>query len=136
MKEEEDPGGVRLDRWLWAARFFKTRSLAALAVDGGRVRVNDERAKRSRLVRVGDRLEVRLPPYSHAIVVRGLSARRGPASAAALLYQETAASVEARERIRWQLRAANDLTGSPEGERPTKRNRRKLDRLRRGSGLD
>jgi ribosome-associated heat shock protein Hsp15 len=136
MKTQGELTGVRLDKWLWAARFFKTRSLAALAVDGGRVRANDERAKRARQVHVGDRLEIRLPPYTFGIVVLGLSERRGPASDAALLYAETAASAEARERIRWQLRAAGDLTGAPEGERPTKRDRRQLDRLRRESGLD
>ena len=136
MGEQDEPRGVRLDKWLWAARFFKTRSLAAVAVDGGRVRVNGERAKRARLLHTGDQLQVRLPPYTFEVLVRGLSERRGPATDAALLYLEAAASVEARERIRLQLRAAGDLTGAFEGERPTKRDRRKLDRLRRDSGLD
>jgi ribosome-associated heat shock protein Hsp15 len=136
MKEPGGSSGVRLDKWLWAARFFKTRSLAAVAVDGGRVRVNGERAKRSRLLNTGDQLQVRLPPYTFDILVRGLSERRGPATDATQLYLETTASVEARERLRWHLRAAGNLTGAPEGERPTKRDRRKLDRLRREGGLD
>ena len=136
MKEQGERAGVRLDKWLWAARFFKTRSLAAAAIDGGKVRVNGERAKRARQVHAGDQVEVRLPPYTYGLVVHGLSEHRGPASEAVLLYQETAASVEARERTRWQVQAARNMAGAPEGERPTKRDRRKLDRLRREGGLD
>jgi ribosome-associated heat shock protein Hsp15 len=98
--------------------------------------VNGERAKRARLLHTGDQLEIRLPPYTFGLLVRGLSEHRGPASEAALLYLESPASVAVRERIRWQLRAAGNLTGAQEGERPTKRNRRKLDRLRREGGLD
>ena len=136
MKEEHERAGIRLDKWLWAARFFKTRSLAALALDGGRIRVNGERAKRARQVHLGDQIEVRLPPYTHSLVVRGLSQRRGPASEARLLYDEPAESVEARERIRIQIQAAGGLAGGPESGRPTKRERRKLNRLRSERGWE
>jgi ribosome-associated heat shock protein Hsp15 len=136
MKGGHERPGIRLDKWLWAARFFKTRSLAALALDGGRIRVNGERAKRARQVHLGDQVEVRLPPYSHLLVVRELSERRGPASEARLLYDETAESVAARERIRMQVQAAGGLAGGPEGGRPTKRDRRELDRLRSERGWE
>jgi ribosome-associated heat shock protein Hsp15 len=86
MRERERDAGderVRLDKWLWAARFFKTRALAAEAVAGGKVQVNGDRAKRARPVQTGDEVRVRHGPYDHVVVVRALSARRGPASAAA-----------------------------------------------------
>jgi ribosome-associated heat shock protein Hsp15 len=117
---------VRLDKWLWAARFFKTRALAADAIDKGRVDVNDERAKRSRGVHPGDRITVRHPPFEQVVVVRGLSEQRGPATVAQTLYEETAASATRRAQIAAQLRAA----GPVEEGRPTKRDRRDLDRWR------
>src|SRR5258708_38403344 len=122
---------VRLDKWLWAARFFKTRSAAAQAVDGGKVDVGGERAKRSRLVKAGDVILIRRPPYEHELVVRALSETRGPAKEAALLYEETPASREARERLAYQLKNAPTLTFQGVG-RPTKRDRRVIDRLKRG----
>jgi ribosome-associated heat shock protein Hsp15 len=122
---------VRLDQWLWAARFFKTRSAAAQAVDGGKVDVGGERAKRSRLVQAGDVIMIRRPPYEHELVVRALSETRGPAKEAALLYEETPASREARERLAYQLKNAPTLTFQGVG-RPTKRDRRVIDRLKRG----
>jgi ribosome-associated heat shock protein Hsp15 len=122
---------VRLDKWLWAARFFKTRSAAAAAVDGGKVDANGERAKRSRLVQVGDVLLLRRPPFEQQIVVRGLSEQRGPAKEAALLYEETAESKAARERLQYQLKNAPVLTFHGTG-RPTKRDRRVIDKLKRG----
>jgi ribosome-associated heat shock protein Hsp15 len=122
---------VRLDKWLWAARFYKTRSAAAQAVDGGKVDVAGERAKRSRLVQAGDVIVIRRPPYEQHLVVRGLSETRGPAKEAALLYEETAASREARERLAYQLKNAPTLTFHGVG-RPTKRDRREIDRLKRG----
>ena len=121
---------MRLDKWLWAARFFKTRSAAAQAVDGGKVDVGAERAKRSRLVQAGDVIVIRRPPYEHEVVVRGLSETRGPAKEAALLYEETPASREARERLAYQLKNAPTLTFEGVG-RPTKRDRRVIDRLKR-----
>jgi ribosome-associated heat shock protein Hsp15 len=97
---------VRIDKWLWAARFFKTRSLATEAVDGGKVEVNGERAKPAKLVKAGDEVRLRLGPYEHVLIVRALSERRGPASVAQSLYEETAASKEERVRLAAQLRQA------------------------------
>lgn len=125
------PGRVRLDQWLWAARFFKTRTLAATAVAGGKVELNGQHAKRSASVRPGDELRIRLGPYEHTIEVRNLAARRGPASAAALLYEETAASREARERLAWQLKHAPAPFTFEEKGRPTKRDRRRMEREKR-----
>ena len=89
MPERETPGTVRLDKWLWAARFYKTRALAVEAIDGGKVDVNGQGAKRAKAVRVGDRIQFRQPPYEWDVAVRGLSERRGPASVAVTLYEET-----------------------------------------------
>jgi ribosome-associated heat shock protein Hsp15 len=123
---------VRLDKWLWAARFFKTRSLAAQAIAGGKIQVNGERAKRSKLLQLGDEIRVRQGPFEHHILVRGLSENRGPSAVAHELYQETAASVRAREVIASQLRMARVPRFEGKG-RPTKRDRRDMERLR---GLD
>jgi ribosome-associated heat shock protein Hsp15 len=122
---------VRLDKWLWAARFFKTRSAAATAVDGGKIDVNGDRAKRSRLVQAGDVVVLRRPPYEHHIVVRGVSEVRGPAKEAVTLYEETAESRAAREKLAYQVKNAPVLTFHGTG-RPTKRDRRVIDRLKRG----
>jgi ribosome-associated heat shock protein Hsp15 len=119
---------VRLDRWLWAARFYKTRSLASEAIAGGKVHVNDERPKRAKQVAVGDRIRVRLGPYEHLVTVTGLAERRGKAKDAAALYQEDPAGLAARERLREQLRVAPPPTFEGKG-RPTKRDRRELDEL-------
>ena len=124
---------TRLDKWLWAARFFKTRALAADAVESGKVEVNDDRPKRGRAVHVGDRLMIRLGPYEHHVVVRGLSARRGPAAVAKDLYEETPDSLVARERLAQRLRSAPPPVFY-EGGRPTKRDRRAIQRLRDGNG--
>ena len=121
---------VRLDKWLWAARFFKTRSLAAEAIAGGKVLVGGERAKPAKLLQAGDEVRVRLGPYEHNVIVRGLSERRGPASVAAALYEETADSLAARARLAEQLRMAPAAFVYEEKGRPTKRDRRELDRLR------
>jgi len=122
-------GRVRLDKWLWAARFYKTRSAAAQAVDGGKVDVNGERAKRSHLVRVAETVTIRRPPYEHHVVVRGLAEVRGSAAVAALLYEETAASKQAREKLAYQLKNAPTLQFEG-GGRPTKRDRRDIERIR------
>jgi ribosome-associated heat shock protein Hsp15 len=116
---------VRLDKWLWAARFFKTRSLATEAVNGGKVELNGLRPKPSKDVKIGDQLRVRLGPFVHALVVRVLSDRRGPAAAAALLYEESAASIAERERLREQHRLA-PATQYDERGRPTKKDRRAM----------
>ena len=116
---------VRLDKWLWAARFFKTRSLATEAVNGGKVELNGLRPKPSKDVKIGDQLRVRLGPFVHAITIRGLAERRGPASVASQLYEESAESIAARERLREQHRLAPS-TQYEEGGRPTKKDRRAL----------
>jgi ribosome-associated heat shock protein Hsp15 len=120
---------VRLDKWLWAARFFKTRSAASQAVDGGKVDINGERAKRARLVQLGEIITIRRPPYEHQIVVRGIAELRGPAAVAATLYEETAASRQARETLAFQLKNAPTLSFEG-GGRPTKRDRREIERLK------
>jgi ribosome-associated heat shock protein Hsp15 len=120
---------VRLDKWLWAARFFKTRSAAAQAVDGGKVDVDGQRAKRARLVQAGDTVVIRRPPYEHEIVVRDVSELRGSAKIAALLFEETPASRSKREALAYQLKTAPTPSFTGKG-RPTKRDRRIIERLR------
>jgi ribosome-associated heat shock protein Hsp15 len=122
---------VRIDKWLWAARFFKTRSLAASAVLGGRVHVNGERVKASKLVHANDRIEITKGTERWTVVVEQLADRRGPASAAQALYEETAESRERREQHALERRLARP-PGSELGARPTKQARRRLDALRRG----
>ncbi len=122
---------IRVDRWLWAARFFKTRGLATEAVLGGHVQVNGARVKPARDVAVGDRLEIRRGPERFTVVVTGIAERRGPASVAATLYEETPESVAGRERQQAERRLARPV-GADLSERPTKRDRRRLDALRRG----
>jgi ribosome-associated heat shock protein Hsp15 len=126
---EEGRDKVRLDKWLWAARFFKTRALAAEAVEGGKVQLNGDRPKRARALQVGDELRVRLGPYQYIVTVRALSDRRGPATQAAGLYQETEASRSAREALAIQLKSLHSLFG-PEKGRPTKKDRREIERLK------
>ena len=126
---EPGPSKVRLDKWLWAARFFKTRSLAAEAIAGGKVLVGGERAKPAKLLQAGDEVRVRLGPYEHIVHVRALSERRGPASVAATLYEETADSLAARAKLAEQLRMAPAAFVYEEKGRPTKRDRRELDRF-------
>ena len=118
-----------MDRWLWAARFYKTRSLAARAVDGGKIQVNGERAKRSKLIHVGDQVRVRQGPFEYQLSVRALSEHRGPAAQAATLYQESGASRQAREQHAAQLRVARMPRFEGKG-RPTKRDRRRLEELK------
>jgi ribosome-associated heat shock protein Hsp15 len=127
--EDVDDDRVRLDKWLWAARFFKTRSLAAEAIAGGKVQVNGDRAKRARPVQPGDEIRIRQGPYEHHVVVRALSARRGPASVAAELYEETPASRAAREAMALQLKSLH-AAFVPDKGRPTKKDRRELGRLK------
>jgi ribosome-associated heat shock protein Hsp15 len=124
----------RLDTWLWVARLSKTRSLANEAVTGGRVQVDGQRAKPSRAVKAGDRIEITTGPVRRIVIVRGVQPRRGPAAEAQALYEETPESLAAREAVAAEMRL-----GAPRadhgGGRPTKRDRRRLDR-ERGRGRD
>ena len=121
---------MRVDKWLWAARFFRTRGAATEAVLGGHVQINGARVKPARDVVVGDRLEITRSRERWTVVVTGLADRRGPASAAATLYDETPESMEERKRRRDERRLARPL-GADLSARPTKRDRRRLDALRR-----
>jgi ribosome-associated heat shock protein Hsp15 len=121
---------VRVDKWLWAARFYKTRGLSAEALDSGKVEVNDERAKRSRMIQAGDRIRIRSGPYEHIITVLGVSERRGSAPIAQALYREDPESIKAREAMAAHVRAMNANTGYESG-RPTKKDRRDIERLRK-----
>lgn len=122
---------VRLDKWLWAARFFKTRALATEAVSGGHVHVNGQRVKPARPVNVGDSLTVRKGPYEFEIVVEGLSDRRGPAKEAVGLYRETEASRLRREEIAARKRAEAASAPRPP-MRPDKKSRRQIRRFKEG----
>lgn len=124
----EAPDRLRVDKWLWAARFFKTRSLAADAVEGGKVHVNGERVKPAKTLRVGDALAIRIGPYAWNVAVLGLSDRRGPAPEAQKLYSEGEESRLAREAVAAQVRAARPTNPLHKG-RPTKKARREIDRL-------
>jgi ribosome-associated heat shock protein Hsp15 len=121
---------VRVDKWLWAARFYKSRSIAVTAIEGGKVSVNGERVKPARELKIDDAVRVRLGPYEHIVIVRALSDRRGPAAQAALLYEETAESRAVREKLHWQLRHAAPVIVPGEG-RPTKKDRRDLNKFKR-----
>jgi ribosome-associated heat shock protein Hsp15 len=124
---------VRLDKWLWAARFFKTRTLAAESIDTGRVEVNGERAKRSRAVTVGDTIRIRKPPFEQVIEVLGESEQRGPASVAATLYVESEQSVKTRETMAAQMKALGPPVFREKGK-PGKKERRAIDRWRGRDG--
>lgn len=121
----------RLDQWLWFARFYKTRSLATAAVTGGKVKVNGERVKPAHAVRVGDRLGLTIQQESLDVEVLAIPARRGPASEAQACYAESPDSVKRRTLFREQRRVA-DMSRPQSDTRPDKRERRLLDKLRRG----
>ena len=124
---------VRVDKWLWAARFFKTRGAATEAVNGGRVHVNDVRAKPSKDVVVGDVVEVTVADMPWTVVVRGIADKRGSATVAATLYEETPESRAGRERRIADRRHARPM-GADLGARPTKRDRRRIDDVRGRGG--
>jgi ribosome-associated heat shock protein Hsp15 len=125
MHDDADNQEIRLDKWLWAARFFKTRSLAAEAIAGGKVEINGERAKPSRLVRLGDKLEIRRGPYEWTIAVIAISRLRGPAQKAQLLYDESEESVHKREVTMAQMKLERPPDFDAPG-RPSKRDRREI----------
>jgi ribosome-associated heat shock protein Hsp15 len=121
---------VRIDKWLWAARFFKTRSLATEAVAGGKVHVNDARVKPARELHLGDTVDITIGGLRRTVVVQGLAEKRGPAATAQALYAETPESVERREQHIAERKLARPL-GADLGARPTKLDRRRLEALRR-----
>ena len=130
---------LRIDKWLWAARFYKTRSLAADEIGKGRVQVNGQDAKPSREVKPGDRVRLRQGFVQREVIVRGLSAARGPAPVAQQLYEETSESIAAREAAAQQRRLAAEPALSIEQGRPTKRERRQIDQAwneRWSAGVD
>ena len=125
---------LRIDKWLWAARFYKTRTLASEEVVKGRIEVNGQEVKPAREVKAGDTVAVRQGPITRTVVVKGLSGTRGPASVAQQLYEETPESLKAREQAAEQRRLSPEPAHSNEQGRPTKRGRRELDDAQRGWG--
>lgn len=125
---------LRIDKWLWCARFYKTRTLAAEEIGKGRVDVNGQEAKPAREVKVGDTVAMRRDSVTRTVVVKGLSGARGPAPVAQQLYEETAESLRGREDAARQRRYAREPALSIEHGRPTKRGRRELDDAQRGWG--
>ena len=122
---------LRIDKWLWAARFFKTRALAADAVECGKVLVNDTRVKPAKAVAVGDLLVIRLGPYQFVVEVLALSDKRGPAPQAQKLYKETEESGKRREALALELKA--QVQNETRDGRPTKKDRRDIERFRSGT---
>ncbi len=129
----ENARGVRVDKWLWAARFYKTRSLAQTAVAGGKVRLNDDRVKVAKEVKIGDTLTIRIAEYEWIVAVTALSEKRGSAEIARTLYKETDDSIAKRVAQIADRRAQAGVWGEREGKgRPTKRERREVERFKRG----
>ena len=130
MGYHADMESQRLDKWLWAARFYKTRALAIEAINGGKVHVNGSRVKPSRAIRVGEELTIRRGPYMMTVQIEGLARQRGPASVAQQLYHETDDSLANREQLREQLRL--ERAAQPASHRrPDKRGRRQIIRFTR-----
>jgi ribosome-associated heat shock protein Hsp15 len=124
---------IRIDKWLWAARFFKTRSIAADAVAGGKVQLHGTRTKPAKEIHIGDKLSVRRGPYEWVVVVRGLTPRRGPAKDAVLLYNETEESKRNRETIVAQMQFERPAHLQSIGGRPSKKARREIIRFTKGN---
>jgi ribosome-associated heat shock protein Hsp15 len=122
---ESQDSVMRLDKWLWAARFFKTRTLAAEAVAGGKVKLNGERVKAAKAIRLGDALNIHIGPYEYVVRVLALSAKRGPAAQAVLLYAESESSQASRNELATRLAAERRLVTPPKG-RPGKKERRQI----------
>ena len=133
MPQDEKLDGHRLDKWLWHSRFYKTRSLATAAINGGKVHLNAERVKPAHRVRIGDRLSLSLEGIVAEIEILGLPQRRGPAAEAQAHSLETPASALRRAHLREQQRLAQ-LSRPRSDARPDKRDRRRLMRLQRGQG--
>jgi ribosome-associated heat shock protein Hsp15 len=120
---------LRIDKWLWAARFYKTRSLATEEINKGRVEVNAQAIKPARELKVGDTVTMRQGPVTRTVIVQALSDQRGPAPVAQQLYEETAASRQARENAAEQRRLGTEPANSRETGRPTKRDRRAIEKV-------
>jgi len=133
MAAKTEESTIRIDKWLWAARFFKTRALAAQAVAGGKVKVNGERVKAARAIRLDDSLSIHIGPYEFLVRVLALSARRGPAPQAALLYEESEPSKAARNELAMRLSAEARYSASVEG-RPSKKERRQIIQYKKARG--
>jgi ribosome-associated heat shock protein Hsp15 len=125
---DETTGGVRIDKWLWAARFYKTRSLAAEAVTSGKVELNGERTKPAKSVKAGDVVRLRSGIFEQVVTVLALSDKRGPAAVAQTLYAETAESAAARAKLAERMRY--EMPSGVESGRPSKKDRRDIARLR------
>ncbi len=137
MNDESQETRVRLDKWLWAARFFKTRGLATEAVSGGRVHVDGARVKPSRNVSVGQVLEITKGPYEFVVKIEALSNRRGPATLARTLYTESADSISRREALALKLKTDRMISrGEQLAGRPSKRDRRQLQKIRGRDNTD
>ena len=121
---------MRIDKWLWAARFFKTRQIAIDAVNAGRVGVNGERVKPSKMVKAGDQLLLRKPPVEYSLTIKGISDKRGSATIAKTLFEETPESIAAREKVVAELR---DMPPPIFRGRPTKKDRRTLEQWQRSA---
>lgn len=130
MDNQNEQEKLRLDKWLWAARFFKTRALAAAAVETGKVQVNAARVKPAKALAAGDTLTIRLGPYQHVVEVLMLSNRRGPATEAQKLYRETEESRTRRAVLALELKA-QPMPSDQKG-RPTKKDRREIERVKNG----
>lgn len=124
---------MRLDKWLWCARFYKTRNLAASAIREGKIKIDGTKVKPARLVQIDDKMEIKRKPYLYEITVLNLAKSRGSASNAALLFHESQESVNKRELLASQLKLAS-ASREPGGNRPDKKQRRKIIRFTRGSG--
>ena len=128
MARNEPLNTVRLDKWLWCARFFKTRALAAAAIKGNKIRVNDQPVKAAKNIHVGDKLNIKKTPYQYSITILKLTSNRLSASLAAELYEEDADSIQTREMLTQQIKAENATFPRTIG-RPTKRDRRNIIRF-------
>lgn len=126
----EDLSKMRLDKWLWAARFFKTRSLASEAIKGGKVHVDGQRVKPSKEIAIGSKLEITKEPYSWEVTVIALNVQRRPAKEAVLLYEETPESHQRRQQEVARRRASKEASGQPP-RRPDKKQRRQIHRFKR-----
>lgn len=130
---KDSPESVRLDRWLWAARFYKTRPLAVAAIDGGKVQVNGSRVKRAKSVKRGDSIRIRQDPFEYQLEVVELAERRGSATVAAALYRETESSRSAREEMQFRLRHAQPAQFDT-GGKPGKKQRREIRKWKERGG--